>query len=375
MGLEGHSYSEISRRLNTEGLPTKRGKLWTAAQVSGILGVENIPKLLGVAVCDDLLDTEGRPIRIPGAWPALISEEEAAQLRLLAPIKTASVPRVKNQRTNYARNRFLLSGIVQCSICGESLNAGHGHTRGGEYDTYCCKQGANGHPLHAAALYDAASAWRQGNKTIQVDKENLDEAVLRVVTHGMEVPEMEKALEERNPKRKVKTRTLADIEKEGMKLYNQQDQLPEWVFAKRMQELDAERAKVLQEMEDLQSQRNLDLALRREQDEQTAKKLLIRALVASATFPHLLQGKRRVYRAVRVVMKTGEAYLAPIHKEDFTGIRAVVRDDDAVRRGPERTEDRAVSVTFQDGPNFLGSFLSGLVGSPKGWYKAVYADH
>ncbi len=327
LGLEGHSYSAISRRLNTEGFPTKRGKLWTAAQVSGILRVENIPKLLGTAVCDDLLDKEGRPIRIHGAWPALISEEEAAQLRLLAPIKTASVPCVKNQRTNYARNRFLLSGIVRCSICGESLNAGHGHTRGGEYDTYCCKQGANGHPLHEAALHDEDGAWVKGNKTIQVDKENLDEAVLRVVTHGMDVPDVEKAMEERKPKAKAKVRTTGDIEKDAMKLLKQKDEIPDWLFAKRMQELDAERSKVMSEMEDQQSQRNLDLAMRREQDEQVAKKLMIRALVASATFPHSLQGKRRVYRAVRVVMKTGGAYLAPIHKEDFTGVRAVVRDD------------------------------------------------
>ncbi len=330
LGLEGHSYSEISRRLNTEGLPTRRGKLWTAAQVSGILRVENIPKLLGIAVCDDLLNKEGRPIRIPEAWPALISEEEAAQLRLLAPIKTASVPRVKNQRTNYARNRFLLSGIVRCSICGESLNAGHGHTRGGEYDTYCCKQGANGHPLHEAALHDEAGAWVKGNKTIQVDKENLDEAVLRVVTHGMDVPEVEKVMGERKPKARAKIRTTGDIEQDAMKLLKQKDELPDWLFAKRMQELDAERSKVMSEMADQQSQRNLDLAMRREQDEQVAKKLLIRALVASATFPHSLQGKRRVYRAVRVVMKTGEAYLAPIHKEDFTGVRAIVRDDEAI---------------------------------------------
>ena len=45
------------------------------------------------------------------------------------------------------------------------------------------------------------------------------------------------------------------------------------------------------------------------------KKLLVRAKVATATFPHQVQGKRRVYRAVRVVLKTGEAFLAPIYKQ------------------------------------------------------------
>jgi len=37
---------------------------------------------------------------------------------------------------------------------------------------------------------------------------------------------------------------------------------------------------------------------------------------------------RRLYQAIEVVMKVGEAYPAPIHKENFTGAWAVVRDDD-----------------------------------------------
>ena len=329
LGLEGHSYSEISRRLNREGVRTTGGCLWSAAQISNILGLENIPKLLGTAVCDDLLDDQGKPIRIENAWPALITEAEAAQLRLLAPLKTDSVPPVKNERKNYARNRFLLSGLIRCSICGEQLNAGHAHSRGVHtFQTYCCLQGANANPLHAdEELRAKFLGTKMDNKTLQIDRENLDEAVLRVVTHGMETPAVDKALADHAPRRKVKIRTLTDVEKDGARLFQQQEQIPEWAFSNRMHQLDVERSSILEEMANEQSQRNLELALRREQDEATAKKLLVRAMVATATFPHQLQGKRRIYRAVRVVMKTGEAFLAPIHKKDFTGLRVVIRDD------------------------------------------------
>ena len=108
--------------------------------------------------------------------------------------------------------------------------------------------------------------------TLQIDRENIDEAVLRVVTHGMEVPALDKAPEDHAPKRKAKIRTLADVEKDGARLLQQQDQIPNWAFSSRMQQLDVERSGILKEMANDQSQRNLELALRREQDEATAKK-------------------------------------------------------------------------------------------------------
>jgi site-specific DNA recombinase len=100
---EGLGIRLIARRLNQEGLRTRRGANWSMVSIRDILRNRAY------------LGTYARfGVRVPGSHPPLVSPEDfrAVQDRLNAK-RTSSNPRVPSQ--------FLLSGIVHCGYCGNKL--------------------------------------------------------------------------------------------------------------------------------------------------------------------------------------------------------------------------------------------------------------
>jgi DNA invertase Pin-like site-specific DNA recombinase len=100
---EGLGIRLIARRLNNEGLRTRRGGNWSMVSIRDILRNRAY------------LGTYARfGVRVPGSHPALVSAEDfrAVQDRLNARRTSASA------RTT---TRFLLSGIAFCGSCGNKL--------------------------------------------------------------------------------------------------------------------------------------------------------------------------------------------------------------------------------------------------------------
>jgi site-specific DNA recombinase len=100
---EGMGIRLIARRLNEEGLKTRRGGNWSMVSIRDILRNRAY------------LGTYSRfGVRVPGSHPSLVSTEDfkAVQDRLNAR-RTSYSPRVTSE--------FLLSGMAHCGYCGNKL--------------------------------------------------------------------------------------------------------------------------------------------------------------------------------------------------------------------------------------------------------------
>lgn len=93
----------IARRLNEEGLKTRRGGNWSMVSIRDILRNRVY------------LGTYSRfGVKVPGSHPALVSSDDFKRVQ----------DRLNARRTSYSprvTSRFLLSGIAYCGTCGNKL--------------------------------------------------------------------------------------------------------------------------------------------------------------------------------------------------------------------------------------------------------------
>lgn len=100
---EGMGIRLIARRLNEEGLKTRRGGNWSMVSIRDILRNRVY------------LGTYARfGVRVPGSHPQLVASDDFNTVQ----------DRLNSRRTSYAprvTSRFLLSGIALCGYCGNKL--------------------------------------------------------------------------------------------------------------------------------------------------------------------------------------------------------------------------------------------------------------
>jgi site-specific DNA recombinase len=100
---EGMGIRLIARKLNEEGLKTRRGGNWSMVSIRDILRNRAY------------LGTYSRfGVRVPGSHPSLVSTDDFNRVQ----------DRLNARRTSFAprvASKFLLSGIVFCGYCGHSL--------------------------------------------------------------------------------------------------------------------------------------------------------------------------------------------------------------------------------------------------------------
>ena len=127
--LSGNGLMEICKALNDRGV-TNRGKRWYKGGLHYLLTNE---AYTGTAVWGRTSKVEKaqEPVRVEGAWPALVSREmfDAVQeaMRNRAP---------KVQRPARVGSRFLLSGLLKCGVCGRPYS-GQG-AKSGQFAYYIC---------------------------------------------------------------------------------------------------------------------------------------------------------------------------------------------------------------------------------------------
>jgi site-specific DNA recombinase len=100
---EGIGIRLISRRLNEEGLRTRRNRPWSMVSIRDILRNRAY------------LGTYQRlGVRVPGTHPPLVSPDDFRRVQ----------ERLSDRRTNYSPRNvsgFLLSGLAHCSVCGNRM--------------------------------------------------------------------------------------------------------------------------------------------------------------------------------------------------------------------------------------------------------------
>ena len=118
--LSGYGLKEICRTLNDRGI-TNRGKRWYKGAYTGTAVWGRTTKV----------EKAQDPVRVEGAWPALVSRD------LFDAVQQAMRDRApKVQRPGRVGSKFLLSGLLKCGVCGRPYS-GQG-AKSGQFAYYVC---------------------------------------------------------------------------------------------------------------------------------------------------------------------------------------------------------------------------------------------
>ncbi len=127
--LRGYGLKELCKELNDRGV-TNRGKRWYKGTLHYVLRNE---AYTGAAVWGKASKGEKAqdPVRVEGAWPALVSRE------LFEDVQQAMRERApKVQRPARVGSPYLLSGLLRCGVCGRPYRAQG--AKSGQFAYYIC---------------------------------------------------------------------------------------------------------------------------------------------------------------------------------------------------------------------------------------------
>ena len=127
--LRGSGLKELCKELNDRGI-TNRGKRWYKGTLHYVLRNE---AYTGAAVWGKNSKGEKAqdPVRVEGAWPALVSRE------LFDDVQQAMSNRApKVQRPGRVGSPYLLSGLLRCGVCGRPYSAQG--AKSGQFAYYIC---------------------------------------------------------------------------------------------------------------------------------------------------------------------------------------------------------------------------------------------
>ena len=127
--LRGSGLKELCKELNERGV-TNRGKRWNKGGLHYVLRNE---AYTGAAVWGRTSKGEKAqdPVRVEGAWPALVSRE------LFEDVQQAMSDRApKVQRPARVGSPYLLSGLLRCGVCGKPYSAQG--AKSGQFAYYIC---------------------------------------------------------------------------------------------------------------------------------------------------------------------------------------------------------------------------------------------
>ncbi len=127
--LRGSGLKELCKELNERGV-TNRGKRWNKGGLHYVLRNE---AYTGTAVWGRISKGEKAqdPVRVEGAWPALVTRE------LFDNVQQAMSDRApKVQRPARVGSPYLLSGLLSCGVCGKPYSAQG--AKSGQFAYYIC---------------------------------------------------------------------------------------------------------------------------------------------------------------------------------------------------------------------------------------------
>ena len=125
----GQSLLDITKTLNAEGIASPNGKRWLKSAVHRVLTNE---VYTGTLVWGVRAKDQAPPVRVPRAFPAIVSRD---QFRRVASLLTAKAP--TNAHPRRSASSYLLSGLVKCRRCGRALSGQA--AKGGQFAYYVCQ--------------------------------------------------------------------------------------------------------------------------------------------------------------------------------------------------------------------------------------------
>ncbi len=125
----GQSLLDITKTLNAEGIASPNGKRWLKSAVHRVLTNE---VYTGTLVWGVRAKDQAPPVRVPGAFPAIVSQD---QFRRVATSLSAKAP--TNAHPRRSASSYLLSGLVKCRRCGRALSGQA--AKGGQFAYYVCQ--------------------------------------------------------------------------------------------------------------------------------------------------------------------------------------------------------------------------------------------
>ena len=128
MALQGKSILDITKTLNSEGIPTVNGKRWQKTTIHAMLDNE---AYTGAVVWGIKAKDGQSPVRVEDAHPAIISKREYKRVKNLL---GSRAPKKANPRR--ASSPYLLSGLLRCETCGKAMSAAE--AKSGKYTYYVC---------------------------------------------------------------------------------------------------------------------------------------------------------------------------------------------------------------------------------------------
>jgi DNA invertase Pin-like site-specific DNA recombinase len=158
--LAGEAMYRIATEWNAEGVRTPTGKQWTVQLLKSML---RSPRLAG------LREHRGAIVG-PGQWPAIVDPDKHARLRAILSSRPAVAP----------AGRFLLSGMVRCGVCGQSMYVRRRHKDKARF--YGCEKVSGG----------------AGCGHVHIVAEPLEALVRDEVLRRLDSPEMLAAIEAHN---------------------------------------------------------------------------------------------------------------------------------------------------------------------------------
>ena len=128
MAASGRSVLDIAKALNSEGIASARGKSWNQSVVHYLLRNE---AYTGTLIWGKNSSDGAPPIRVEGAFPAIVSCEQFSRVQDQLRAKAPSVMHPRR-----AASPHLLSGLLKCRSCRRSLVAQG--AKSGQYTYYVC---------------------------------------------------------------------------------------------------------------------------------------------------------------------------------------------------------------------------------------------
>ena len=127
--LMGNGLKEICKELNDRGI-TNRGKRWHKSSIYYLLNNE---AYTGTAVWGRTIKRKkaDNPVRVEGAWPALVSREVFDAVQQVMRDRAPNI-----QSPGNVGSPFLLSGLLKCGVCGRAYTGQK--AKGGKYAYYIC---------------------------------------------------------------------------------------------------------------------------------------------------------------------------------------------------------------------------------------------
>ena len=335
--LRGNGLKEICKELNNRGI-TIKGRRWHKAGLHYVLTNE---AYTGTSVWGRTTKSEkgADPIRVEGAWPALVTREQFDGVQQALKERAPEV-----QRPARVGSKFLLSGLLRCGFCGKPYS-GQG-AKSGQYGYYVCGK------LHREGAGTCRARYLNAAKVEDLVAEKVKERILTEETITdlvtLVAEEIDNLAGEIGGQLKAIEAELADVESRLENLYQalETKQLPIEVLSPRILSLNARQDQLTAAREEAQGQleqRRAELPTSNEIKEYVAD---FRTFLQEGTFPERKALIRNFVKGIEILGDEAVlTYTIPMPADGVTSESASVLD--FVQSGPPNwTKTRTFVIRF-----------------------------